>query len=344
MFMRIAITGASGVLGVRLTHHLCRIPDISVVGIDRRSTAASDDNLVLGDVRDERLLRLAFAGCDAVIHAAAALPSKRASEIRSVDVDGTTAVLAARRAAGVEQFVHISSAAVYGLPRVVPTREEHPRVGVDPYSQAKIEAELACEAARERGEHVTILRPKTFLGPGRLGIFAMLFDWAQDGRDFPLLGAGTQRIQMLDVDDLCDVVVRCLTGPQDLRNDTFNVGARRFGTLAEDFQAVLDEAGHGGRIRRLPILAGVPALRALAAVRLSPVYRRLLHKLLRDSYVSVDKASSVLGFDPKYSNVDTLLRTYRWWLNDPHARSTREGTTSGQPWRQGALRLARYAY
>jgi nucleoside-diphosphate-sugar epimerase len=183
-----------------------------------------------------------------------------------------------------------------------------------------------------------MLRPKTFLGPGRMGLFAMLFEWAEEGRNFPVLGRGDARIQMLAIEDLVEGVLRALTAPADVANDTYNLAAARFGTLREDFQAVLDAAGHGKRVVSLPARPALAALRGLERARLSPVYGRLVHKLLADSYVSIDKARARLGFTPAMSNRDAILATYRWWQTHHRTSHTpTNGRTSRDPWRQGAL-------
>ena len=53
-----------------------------------------------------------------------------------------------------------------------------------------------------------IVRPKTFVGPERLGVFEILFDWIREGRRIPILGDGDNRYQLLAVEDLVDAVVR----------------------------------------------------------------------------------------------------------------------------------------
>ncbi|MFC7478770.1 NAD-dependent epimerase/dehydratase family protein [Luedemannella flava] len=80
--------------------------------------------------------------------------------------------------------MHISSTAVYGLPDVVPTTRTTP-LPRRPYSRAKARAEEVGEEFRRYGLCVPMLRPKTFLGPGRMGLFAMLFEWAEEGHNFP---------------------------------------------------------------------------------------------------------------------------------------------------------------
>jgi nucleoside-diphosphate-sugar epimerase len=323
---------------------------VPVCAVDLREPAEPLPGVryAVADVRDRAALaRVLSGGADAVVHTAAALPSYPAAEIRSVIVDGTAAVLAAAADAGVGRVVHVSSTAVYGLPSVVPTTEDHPREPVDSYGRAKAAAEEACERYRAAGLCVPVLRPKTFVGPGRMGLFSMLFEWADDGRNFPVLGRGDVRIQMCAIDDLLDAVGAVLAADAGTANDTFNIAAERFGTLREDFQAVLDAAGHGKRVVSIPARPAVTVLQLLQRARLSPVYGRLLHKLLADSYVSIAKAQRQLGFAPRFSNQDALRQAFGWFREQRAAGAAAggpggpAGRTSRDPWRQGVLAAVR---
>ncbi|MFE3070276.1 NAD-dependent epimerase/dehydratase family protein [Streptomyces sp. NPDC059247] len=348
MVDRVVVTGGAGMLGSTLIDRLLA-DGRQVHCVDLRAPRTEHENLThtVSDVRDAVTMKRITADTDVVVHCAAALPSYPADTIRSVIVGGTEAVLTAAEANAVPRVVHISSTAVYGLPKVVPTPEEYPREPVDTYSAAKAEAEEVAERFRGRDMCLPILRPKTFLGPGRMGLFAMLFEWAEEGRNFPVLGRGDVRTQMFDVADLVDAVVTAMDAPAERADDTFNLGATSFGTIREDFQAVLDAAGHGKKIRSLPAKPALAALSLLQRSGLSPVYGRLLHKLLDDSFVSTDKARDALGFRPAHSNRDAILRTYAWWRE--HQRTARpakkgEGVTSVEPWRQGALSLAKVLF
>ncbi|NUT99575.1 MAG: NAD-dependent epimerase/dehydratase family protein, partial [Saccharothrix sp.] len=213
--MTVAVTGAAGVLGSHLVQRLVR-DGYHVRGFDLRPVEEPGVESCTGDIRDPRALSGAFSGADVVVHCASALPSYPAADITSIVVEGTTTVLEAARAAAVARVVHISSTAVYGLPRRVPTPEDHPHEPVDTYSAAKAAAEKVADRFRAEGMCLPVLRPKTFLGPGRMGLFDMLFQWAEEGRNFPVLGRGDVRIQMLALDDLVDAVVTVMNAPDDI--------------------------------------------------------------------------------------------------------------------------------
>lgn len=344
--MNITVTGGSGVLGRNLIQRLVN-EQHQVTSLDLAPMPELDNcRQIIGDIRDRATVMKAIANSDIVIHAAAALPSYSKQNIRSISVGGTETVFDACYSSRIDRVIQISSSAVYGLPDVVPTPEEYPRERVDAYNSAKIDAELICEKYRKKGMCIPILRPKTFLGPHRLGIFSMLFEWAEEGHNFPLLGGGHFRSQMLDVDDLVDVVVSTMILSDEKVNSNFNVAATEFTTLHDDFQAVLDAAGHGKRVVALPLALTIGSLRALEYLRISPVYKRLIYKLSRDAYVSTERAREQLDFNPRYSNENAILRTYQWWRHHKAVSNAAEqcGRTSGEPWNQGALRFAKSVF
>ena len=77
-------------------------------------------------------------------------------------------------------------------------------------TKAKIQAEKISLQYRNKGMCVPILRPKSFVGPERLGVFALLFDWAKDGHNFPIIGNGKNHYQLMDVEDLCQAIYLCM--------------------------------------------------------------------------------------------------------------------------------------
>jgi nucleoside-diphosphate-sugar epimerase len=343
--MRWLVTGGAGFLGINLVRHLLARGD-EVVSLDREPFDYPEQSRVAavrGDIRILDDVLRAARGCDVVVHAAAALPLYPPDEIHSIDVAGTETVLDAARLANCARVVHISSTAVYGVPDHHPLLESDPMHGVGPYGIAKVEAERVCLAARKAGQVIPILRPKSFVGPERLGVFALMYEWAREGRDFPILGRGSNRYQLLDVEDLCTAIALAGTVDAPRANDTFNIGAAVYTTLREDFQAVLDEAGHGRTLRSIPVGPAIAVLRILERLKLSPLYPWIYETVTEDSFVSIDKAQTVLGWQPRYSNQDALVRNYRWYLANAD-RLGGSGVTHRVPWKQGALALAKLAF
>lgn len=338
------ITGGAGFLGINLTRYLLtkgqRVTVFDIAPFDyadvrNRVTAIS------GDVRDLSAVKTALAGVDIVVHTAAALPLYPPADILSTEVDGARNVLTAAFEMGIERVIHISSSAVYGIPDHHPLVETDRRQGVGPYGEAKVRAEEVCEELRQKGLCVPVLRPKSFVGPERLGVFAMLYEWANDGKNFPVLGSGDNPYQYLDVEDLCEAIWLCATLPSHLINDTFNIGAKEFGTPKTDFQAVLDAAGHGKRVIPIPEGPAIAILRLLEALGLSPLYKWIYETVGKESFVSIEKAERVLGYKPKYSNRDALIRNYHWYLDNLDKFANASGITHRVPWQQGVLKLAK---
>ena len=340
--MLVAISGGAGFLGLHLSRRLVAdghvVRTLDVAPLDDAGLEGRVEEL-RGDVRSAVDARRLVAGADVLVHAAAALPIQESrAAIRSVNVDGAAVTFAAALEAGVRRVVLISSTAVYGVPERHPIHEDDPLVGVGHYGESKIEAERLCDAFASRGLETVIVRPKTFLGPERLGVFEILFDWIREGRRIPILGEGTNHYQLLAVEDLCDAVVRCLDA--DVAGEALNVGAARFGTVREDLEALIAHGGSGSRLRPVPARPAELALRGLELARLSPLAEWHYRTAHRDSFVSIEKTRSLLGWEPRLSNAETLCETYDWYL--AHRGTMRAaGITHRVPWDQRALALIR---
>ena len=342
--MKVLITGGAGFFGLHLANklatqgHQVALLDIADFLPEEYPAGVSFHK---GDVRDVKLLYTLMNGMDAVVHAAAALPLWKPEEIFSTNVTGTRMVLEAARQRGVARVIYISSTAVYGVPKKHPIEEDDPRVGVGPYGISKIQAEQVCERYREMGQHVTIIRPKTFIGTGRLGVFQILFDWVHNGNRIPIIGSGNNRYQLLEVEDLVDAVILALTGPAAAANETFNVGARRFDTVKHDVQALCDFAGNGARVLPTPGGPVKAALRLFEMLNLSPLYAWVYATADKDSFVSTEKIERALGWQPRYSNAEALIRSYKWYLEHFREVEGSSGVTHRVAWDQGVLRVFR---
>ena len=339
------ITGGAGFLGINMARYLLqrghRVTSLDIAPFDYPERSQIIE--VTGDIRNRTDVDQAMQGVEIVIHTAAALPLYKPEDIYSTDIEGTRTVLESALAHGVQRFIHISSTAVYGIPDHHPLYETDKLDGVGPYGIAKIEAENVCIAARDR-ICVPVIRPKSFIGPERLGVFALFYDWAKDGKNFPVLGNGKNRYQLLDVEDLCDAIYLCATLDKDSVNDTFNIGAKEFTTFGEDYQAVLDYAGFGKKIVPLPAAPAIWTLRLLERLGISPLYKWVYETANKDSFVSIEKAERVLGWKPRYSNKQALIRNYQWYLDNLASFENKSGVSHRVPWSQGILKLAKLVF
>ena len=345
--MKIYITGISGFLSINLVRTLLDRGYDQIAGIDLVDFSYPERERIQflqGDIRNPEDVRSSMQGADIVIHTAAALPLYTPEDIYTTDVVGTRILLQQAQEYGVKRFIHISSTAVYGVPDHHPIYEHDRMIGVGPYGQAKIQAEEVCQEYRQQGMCVPILRPKSFVGPERLGVFAIFYEWASEGRGFPMIGSGENRYQFLDVEDLCQAILACMTMDESVVNDTFNIGAAEFATMKQDYQAVLDAAGFGKRIVPFPAAPVILALKALEALKLSPLYPWIYETASRDSFVSIEKAQQKLGFQPRYSNREALLRNYAWYLENKPRFTGGSGLTHRLPWKQRALKLVKFFF
>jgi nucleoside-diphosphate-sugar epimerase len=336
--MRWAISGGAGFLGLHLARRLLadghEVRSLDVAPLDEPELGIEE---LRGDIRDEAACRELVVGARILVHAAAALPIRGSrGAIRSVNVDGTLTLLAAAAEAKVKRVVLVSSTAVYGVPEKHPIEEDDPLVGVGHYGESKIEAEEVCRAFMRRGLDCVILRPKTFIGPERLGVFEILFDWIREGRRIYVLGDGSNRYQLLAVEDLVEAIALAAS-KRAARGETLNIGAREFGTVRSDLQALIDHAGSSSRITPIPVRPAEATLRALELARLSPLVEWHYKTAHKDSFVDVSRAERILGWKPRLSNADALIQTYDWYLAHRHELTGGAGVTHRVPWNQRAL-------
>ena len=328
------VTGGNGYFGRLLVDRLVgRGEAVRVLDIDVEGAGGHGVDVVEGDIRDAARVREAVDGVDVVYHNVAQVPLARDPHLlRSVNVDGTTVLLDACRDAGVAKVVHTSSSAVFGIPEtnpVLPTTVPKPQ---EAYGQAKLAAEWACLRAAADGLDVSIVRPRTILGHGRLGIFGILFDWIADGADPVVLGDGTNRYQFVHADDLADVCVLAAGRPGPA---VFNAGTDRFGTMGEALAHLCEHAGTGARVRRLPAAPAAAAMQVSARLGLSPFapYHWLMYA--RSMWFDIEHVREQLGWQPRWSTDEMFAQSYDWFLIH-RGETTGDGANGTSPHRRTA--------
>ncbi len=342
---RVLITGGAGFLGLHVARKFAEhgVDDILLLDIApfARHEYPDQCRFVQGDVRDTELLD-ALAdrdSLDAVVHGAAALPLWEPAEIYDINIRGTLNVLATCERHQIPRMLFISSTAVYGVPERHPLYEDDPLEGVGAYGESKIEAERICNSYRDFGLCVPIIRPKTFIGIERLGVFQILYDWIESGKKIPIIGDGSNRYQLLEVEDLAESIWLASSAAEDKANDTFNIGATEFSSVADDVGAVCTYAGTGARPLSTPAGPVKLALRNFERAGLSPLYEWVYGTADKDSYVDVSKAQENLEWTPQYSNADALIRSYRWYIDNKETIQQGTGVTHRIAWDQGILRI-----
>ncbi len=336
------VTGGSGYFGSLLATQLrdagqdVRIFDLN----DPDEIGGSAVDFVRGDIRDPAAVRRAVDRVDVVYHNVAQVPLAQDEHLlRSVNVDGTRILLEACTDARVAKVVHTSSSAVFGVPEsnpVLPTTVPRP---AEAYGHAKLAAEWACLNAAAHGLDVSIVRPRTILGHGRLGIFGILFDWIADGSDVFVLGNGQNRYQFVHADDLADVCIRAgaASGPK-----IFNAGTDRFGTMRETLESVCAHAATGAAVRSLPARPTSLAMRGAAAAGLAPFapYHWIMYS--KSMWFDTEHVSEALGWTPQWSNEEMFAESYDWFVANRDLLDSHDDETTShhrRPAKQGALSL-----
>lgn len=341
MSKHVLITGGAGFLGVHLARKFLK-DGFKVTLFDIASLDAQDligkALFIKGDIRDKKTVNNALRGQDYVVHAAAALPIQRTREnIFSVNVDGTKNVLDAALKHKIKRLVFISTTAVYGVPKHLPEKEDSPLDPIGYYGESKMIAERLCLDYYKRGLSVNILRPKSFLGPERLGVFEIWFESIYTDRRVFILGDGKNLYQLLSVTDVTDAVLKALTSNVD--GEIFNIGSREFGTWNDDLGHVIRKAKSKSKISGLPVLASQFALTILEYLNLSPLSAWHYKTMPVPSYVSIEKAEKMLKWHPTKSNKELLLESYLWYKKNRSKILNKKGKTHRVGWNFKLLSL-----
>jgi nucleoside-diphosphate-sugar epimerase len=340
--LRALITGGSGYFGCLLRDRLLERGD-TVRIFDLRDTADRPPAVeyAAGDIRDADAVARACSGVEVVYHNVAQVPLAKDREgFWSVNQGGTENLLAAAARAGVRKVVHTSSSAVFGVPRRNPVDEDTEPTPMEEYGRAKLAGEMLVRRfAAEAALDATIVRPRTILGHGRLGIFQILFSWVAEGRRIPVLGRGDNVYQFVHADDLADVCIRAAARPGFA---VYNVGAERFGTMRETLEALCRHAGTGSRVYSVPMGLAVAAMRLTSALGLSPLgpYHSLMYG--RSLWFDVRRARQELGWSARWSNEEMICQSYDWYrANEAVVLAGGDGSPHRSALGQGVLELVR---
>jgi nucleoside-diphosphate-sugar epimerase len=307
------VTGGCGYFGSLLVKRLysrgykCRVLDINPP-FDLPDGA----EFIQGDIRDEKLVLDACADVNVIHHNVAQVPlAKDVHQFESVNIGGMENILRAAKQQNVGKLIYTSSSAVFGVPKTLPVTEETEPSPAESYGIAKASAEKLCKEYVQKGLDISIVRPRTILGHGRLGIFQILFEWVSEGRRIPVMGRGDNVYQFVHADDLAEV---CIRAGEKSGSTVFNCGADRFGTMRQLLQGLCDHAGTGAQVSSIPKKLTVWGMKATSRLGLSPLadYHWLMYG--ESMYFDTAKIKNELGWTPVYSNEEMICQSYDWYL------------------------------
>ena len=339
--MNILVTGGSGYFGSTLRQHLRdRGATVRILDLVVPDDLGERESFIQGDIRDAAVVARACQGVAIVHHNVAQVPlAKDRRLFESVNVLGTEILLRSARAAGVTKVVYTSSSAVFGVPDRNPVTEDTPPRPGEDYGRAKYEGELRCREHVAAGLDVTIVRPRTILGHGRLGIFQILFEWVREGHNIPVFGRGDNRYQFVHADDLAAACVLAGDRPGPA---LYHCGTDRFGTMRDTLEALCRHAATGARVKSVPMGPAVLGMKLSSALGLSPLgaYHALMYG--RSMYFDLGKITRELAWRPKWSNEEMFTQSYDWYLaNRERVLAAHGASHHRSAVRQGVLALVR---
>ncbi len=259
--MRVLVTGASGFVGHALWNKLSHTTDLSVIGTVRVAAAANPLLVPVGELAAHSDWSPVLRGIEVVIHAAARVHvmNERAvnplTEYRRVNVQGTLRLAQQAAVAGARRFIFISSIKINGEATETGQlfcADDAPKPA-DAYGISKMEAEKGLrEIAAQTGMEVVIIRPPLVYGPGVKANFESMMRWLARGLPLPLASATENRRSLVALENLVDLIVRCIEHPA-AANQTFMVSDGEDLSTADLLRRLGSALGHPARLVAVPI-------------------------------------------------------------------------------------------
>lgn len=308
---KVLVTGATGFIGSALVARLAIESRWQVVASvrEQKTPSVQDVKVVpVGDANPDTDWSIALQGGNVVVHAAAVAHVRnigveaQLGHLRMTNVDGALTLARQAAAAGVKRFVFISSIGVNGNINVRPFTALDVPHPVDPYAQSKWEAEQGLwRIQQETGMELVIIRPPLVYGPGAPGNFGSLVRWVGKGIPLPL-GAIHNRRSLVGIDNLVDLIVRCIDHPA-AANQVFLAGDGHDLSTTELLRLVGDAMGRPARL--IPVPAGVLKLSAALLGR-----KAMAQRLLGSLQVDISQTCETLDWQPPFTVEEGLKRCF----------------------------------
>lgn len=293
---RVLVTGGAGFIGSHIADALCPANEVRILdsfaGGDR-SNCPDEATIIEGDIREESALTAAIDGVDIVFHQGAIVSVAKSVDdpatSHAVNVDGTLAVLEAARREDA-RVVFASSAAIYGVPESLPVAETAPKDPTSPYGLEKLSGDHYCRLYAELYDLPTVaLRYFNVYGPRQsggdyAGAITAFTEQARAGGPLTVQGEGTQTRDFVNIADV--VQANLLAATTEATGEAFNIGTGVATTINEVAETVRDRIAPSAEISHVDPRQGD----------------------IRDSVADIQKAETLLGYEPTVSLADGLKR------------------------------------
>jgi dihydroflavonol-4-reductase len=325
--VEVLVTGATGFVGRYLVEALqARGHRVRALVLPIEDASWLRDHQVAiypGDLCQPATLPPALRGVDGVFHLAAMTRVWRPMrEYYEVNVVGTEHLCRAALREGVQRFVHVSSAVVYGLGVGRPVDETSPFAPIDePYSMTKAQGDRAVQAMIADPDTrlpAVIIRPGTAFGPGDSLNFGRIADRLRAGTGL-IIGSGRNALTLVYVTDLVQGLLLALTEDTAV-GEAFNIGNDQPMTQAQALRAIAEAVGARPPRRHVPyrplyaLAAAAERVATLSGYRVQPPLTRQGVKLYgTDNRLVIDKARRVLGYTPQVSLGDGIRCAAAWY-------------------------------
>ena len=267
----VCVTGGRGALGTLLVRRLLEGGAARVVTLDNSPLIPSPETAghersaetVLGSILNPSDLDRALAGCTTVFHLAALAHVGRSSsapiDCFHVNAFGTAQVLEACRRSGVQRVLYVSTGHVYGVPKKLPLREEHPTAPLSVYAASKLAGEavvqgyaasfgLACDIARLSNVYGSSFDENT--------VISTALSQAAAGGPVVLRDPTPVR-DFIHVDDVVEALVRLAASPEPgERERIVNVSTGRGVSVRGMTQILAKLLEEGGRAHQVVFQGG----------------------------------------------------------------------------------------
>ncbi len=316
MIKRVLITGGNGYFGEKVVEsfinlkYSCSVLDINPIN----SNLSNKVKFIQADIRDKSAVIKSCKGIDIVVHCVAQVPlAKNKHLFKTVNYDGTENILEASLLNKVKHFIYVSSSAVFGIPKSNPVSEDSPTIPCEVYGQAKLDGEKLTLNYSKKGLNTTVIRPRTIIGPGRLGIFQILFEWIYNGSNIPVFDGGKNIYQFVHSEDL---VKSILLSSEKKAYGVFNIGTENYCSMYETLNAVIEFSGSKSKIKSLNSRYIIPFMDLFSMIGLSPLGAYHSKMYGKSLFFDTKKAKDKLGWSSKYSNTEMMIQNYQWYVEN----------------------------